>query len=176
MENGPLRGSQRWSILGVGYYDVESSKETILTESGKDFADPVLSPDGRVLAYLGWETGGAALSLRAFPDGTTSQTVIDSRGIRAAWSPDSRTLYYWDASRPRVLAVDVASRPALVVGSPRVVLDLTAAGLPPTRQGLLAVFPDGKSFPMAQPIHPGEGHGDIILVENWLEEFRRRPS
>jgi len=164
------------SILGIGYYDLESKQETILAQSGNDFADPVLSPDGRVLAYLGWETGGAALSLRAFPDGTTSQTVIDSRGTRSAWSADSRTLYYWDASQPRVLAVDVASEPALVVGQPRVALDLAAAGLPPTRQDLLAVFPDGKSFLMAQPIHPGEGRSDIILVENWLEEFRRRPE
>jgi len=162
------------SILGIGYYDLESKQETILTGSGSDFSNPVLSPDGRVIAYLGWETGGAALSLRAFPDGTTSQAVIDSRGTRAAWSADSRTLYYWDASQPRVLAVEVTSQPALVVGAPRVVLDLAAAGLPPTRQGMLTVFPDGKSFLMAQPVHPGEGHGDIILVENWLAEFQRR--
>jgi len=169
-------GTNSRSILGLGYYDLESKKETILAQSGSDFAVPVLSPDGRVLAYLGWETGGAALSLRAFPDGTTSQTVIDSRGTRSAWSADSRTLFYWDASQPRVMAVDVASEPVLVVGQPRVVLDLAAAGLPTTRENVLAVFPDGKSFLMAQPIHPGQGHDDIILVENWLEEFRRRPE
>jgi serine/threonine-protein kinase len=163
------------SILGFGYYDLESKKETILADSGSEFGIPVLSPDGRVLAYLSWETGQATLSLRAFPDGTTNQTVIDSRGSRGAWSADSRTLYYWDASQPKVMAVDVASEPALVVGRPRVVLDLAAAGLPPTRQNLLAVFPDDKSFLMAQPIHPGEGRSDVILVENWLEEFERRP-
>jgi len=163
------------SILGFGYYDLESRKETILAKSGNEFGNPVLSPNGRVLAYLTRETGQATLSLRAFPDGTTNQTVLDSRGSRCAWSADGRTLYYWDASQPRVMAVDVASEPALVVGRPRVVLDLAAAGLPPTRQNLLAVFPDGRSFLMAQPIHPGEGRSDVILVENWLEEFQRRP-
>lgn len=40
------------TILGVGYLDLESKKETIRLQSGSDFADPILSPDGRMLIIL----------------------------------------------------------------------------------------------------------------------------
>jgi len=126
-----------------------------------------------VLTYVGYETGRDVLSLRSFPDGDTSLLVPGSEETGFAWGPDSKTLYYWHSLEPKVLAIDVVSEPHLVVSPPRVVLDLDAVGLARVQQDSLAVFPDGKSFLMVQPMRAGDGPGDIILVENWLEEFER---
>ena len=159
-------------ILGVGYFDLEGAEETILFESGADFADPKLSPDENVLAYSGWETSAPAVALRRFPGGTTSQMIPESGQASVAWSPDGKTLYYKSDTGTAVRAVSVDSEPSLMVGRPATVLDLETLGLAALRTSGLDVFPDGKAFLVARPLVSDERLGEIVLVENWIEEFR----
>ena len=71
-----------------------------------------------------------------------------------------------------VRAVSVDSEPSLMVGRPVTVLDLETLGLAALRTSGLDVFPDGKAFLVARPLVSDERLGEIVLVENWIEEFR----
>jgi Tol biopolymer transport system component len=65
-----------------------------LLQSSADEVAPVVSPDGRWLAYVSNETGRAEVYVRAFPGmGGRVQVSVDG-GTEPVWSPRGDALYY----------------------------------------------------------------------------------
>ncbi len=76
----------------------------------------VLSPDGRLLAYVTLESGICEVVVQPFADSAAGKWQISANGGWAPrWSPDGRELYYFDAN-DSIVRVEVATEPAFEVG------------------------------------------------------------
>jgi eukaryotic-like serine/threonine-protein kinase len=68
-----------------------------------------LSPDGRWLAYVSAESGGAEVYVRTFPGGTGKTQVSTRGGDQPSWSRDGRELFYREAGGIMAAAVSDAA-------------------------------------------------------------------
>ena len=95
-------------------------RRTLLAEPGRDFADPRISPDGRLVACIravhdSYEApGDVTLVVTALdgPDGPRDLLAgLDRRPLEAAWAPDSRLVYFTadDQGRRPVFRADLAT-------------------------------------------------------------------
>ena len=127
---------------------------------------PRLSPDGRWLAYQSDESGQYEIYVRPFPAGGGRVTISNGGGTEPLWSRDGR-LFYRKAGD--LIAISYSTTPGFAVTSRRVLFS-GRYDTHPFHQNY-DVAPDGKHFVM---IKPGSAKPQVVVVVNWLEEFRRR--
>jgi serine/threonine-protein kinase len=141
-----------------------------------------LSPDGRWLAYISNESGRNEVYVQPYPGpGPRHQISVDG-GIGPAWSHDGRELFYQIVTQPpsqptgvlRMMVVPVSTNPTFSAGVPRLLFQrptpLTSLG---TRY--YDVTADGKRFLTVQDKErPPLKVTEMILVQNWFEELKRR--
>ena len=91
--------------LQVWILNIADGKATLLGSSAEPSSEPVWSPDGRRIAFVG-KTGKKSALLIANPDGSAVRTVAElegtnspmpSTGKRIAWSPDSKYIAFVNA-------------------------------------------------------------------------------
>jgi Tol biopolymer transport system component len=129
--------------------------------------DPVLSPDGRFVAFLSDDTGTDEVWVARFPGGEQRFQISRDGGHNPQWSQDGRFLYFQDGER--IYQVPVTGNDRSGVGAPRELFDGAKEKLSP-RAGL-AVLPDGSGFIMVQQLPLKDGA--LIYVQNWAAEFRQ---
>ncbi len=80
----------------IGIVDIDTGKLRWLTDGGKEYANPVLSPDGRMIAYTVNERDRIGLVLRSMTGAFTEIDVSPSAGFVHAlkFSEDSKHLYF----------------------------------------------------------------------------------
>jgi len=138
-----------------------------------------ISPDGRWVVYESSEERGAGFRqrvyARSFPEPGTRFTVSDSTASEPRWAPDGRTIYYWRDQT--LVAAAVRTTPSFAVTERRDLFTLPGAltwtyDASPNGQGfVLALAPDsGAAGQSALTSRPPR----LVLVANWLEEFRRK--
>ena len=140
--------------------------------------DPMVSPDGRWMAYASNESGKYEVYVRPFPDVNNGKwQVSTSGGNTPLWSPDGRELYYHieDAA----MAVPVETGPAFNHGKPKVLFQLKtyirASGINMSDWTYWDISPDGKRFLMWKETDAAaEGPRKINIVLNWLEELKEK--
>jgi Tol biopolymer transport system component len=127
---------------------------------------PRLSPDGRWLAYQSDESGQYEIYVRPFPAGGGRVTISNGGGTEPLWSRDGRIFY---RKADQLIAISYSTTPGFAVTSRRVLFSGSYETHPfhPNYD----ITPDGKRFVM---IKPGNARSQVIVVVNWLEEFRRR--
>jgi serine/threonine-protein kinase len=116
----------------------------------------VLSPDGRLLAYVSRDTGGLQTYIREFPSLASMWNVSSGAAWEMRWSRDGSELFFTRGSK--IMSVRVTTTPQVNVGRPHEVLDLP---------GLVSfdVMPDG-SFATLRSV--GETPAEqIIVVPDW---------
>ena len=134
---------------------------------------PVLSPDGRWLAYDSNESGRAEVYVRPFPavDQGRWQVSVNG-GIEPRWSHDGRELFFAaDGPGPRMFwAVAVQSAQGFVAGTPILVATLenrATASYDIARDGrLLVSLPTTRLLVSARP--------QLLVVQHWFEELKAR--
>ena len=154
-------------------------------------AGPRLSPDGRFLAYHADETGQPEVYLRRFPLTDERWTVSLGGGLNPVWNGAGTELYYRRLDGG-LMAVPIALGRQVTLGEPQLLfgggdpsrhtgpgLD-TTIGWGATRDGRTgldtsigwSVTRDGQRFLIvARP--DGARNVRLIVVQNWLSEFRR---
>src|ERR1700730_14773601 len=81
-----------------------------------DEGQPVLSPDGRWLAYVSNEARTYQVVVQPFPDASSGRWQISTNGgVYPRWRRDGRELYYLDPER-RIVAVPVTAEGGFKVG------------------------------------------------------------
>jgi eukaryotic-like serine/threonine-protein kinase len=76
----------------------------------------VLSPDGRWMAYVTFESGICEVVVQPFADPAAGKWQVSANGGWAPrWSPDGRELYYYDGVQS-IVRVEVATEPAFHIG------------------------------------------------------------
>ena len=112
---------------------------------------PVVSPNGKWLAYVSNKSGAQEVYARPFSgDGDDIQISL-SGGSEPVWSPDSRLLYYRGNSNRGVDLVEAVIResPSLDVLSRRT-LFAGSDMVPATPHANYDISPDGKTFVMVR--------------------------
>jgi len=131
----------------------DSSAVTDVVREAFNVDDGALSPDGRKLAYVSWEHGGAEVVVAALrPDGTAGPPVPVSRGFgtRPLWA-DAGTLLW--ANRAKAVMASRVS-PTLEVSDPVKRFDLAAWM---SGDGSFAVLPGGSLLVLRR----SEGEGEV---------------
>lgn len=97
LEDGTILGTTQ--DLDIVAARVDGAGVQPVLEADWEERTPMVSPDGRWLAYKSNESDTLAVYVRAWPDlGQRMRWSIGPGGVstqgRLAWSPDGRTLYY----------------------------------------------------------------------------------
>ena len=178
----------RWSRDGawlVGSVASPTSLDLVAMRIGTDtlprplLADPwnewmpVLSPDGRWLAYLSNETGVSQLFVRPFPGVQDGRWQISTAGATdPVWSADGKEIFFRALESRIVHSVDMTRGPAsaAVVRLPQMPNDAETIEANGTDR-MFEVAPDGRRFLV---VSQGRGDitGDLVIVLNFVTELR----
>jgi len=165
----PENQSDIWTL------DLEASDAgvatRVLAEPGDQLA-PMLSPDGRWLAFATWESGIGEVYVERFPGGESRVRVSSNGGGMPRWSPDGRELLYLDPDGSAVLSVPVRTAPKLELGAPRKLFSgafWTDTGTGP----VFDVTNDGKRFALLLRHEDPKRSAELIVVQNWFAEVSK---
>ena len=133
---------------------------------------PRFSPDGRWLAYASDESGRYEIYVQPYPGPGGKWQISTEGGTEPAWNPNGRELFY--RTGDKMMAVDIATKPGLTVGKPRMLFEgryeVTPGAFPS-----YDVTPDGQRFLMLKPTEQAQAAPtQINVVLNWFEELKRR--
>jgi len=135
-------------------------------ESQEGVNNPVVSPDGHYVSFTANENGTSEIYVRPFPSGAGAQWRISTKGGQhARWSGDGRTLFYLGTDLETIHAVHVNPGPPFTVGSSEVIATIPGLGE--------AWDVDRTSGRMILTQAVATQSARIIVVMNWLDEFRR---
>ena len=175
-----------WLLLNVvsglnGRFDVWSGHNrppfemTPLLATPANEMMPVLSPDGRWIAYRSDEAGRNEIYVRPFPNVNQGRWQVSTTGGTAPrWSRDGRELYYNAGAsggatlQHTLTAVPVNTRPSFSTGTPVTVAVWSGAAYD--------VSPDGRFF-MSVPASSstaGRARQRIVVVQHRLDDLRSR--
>ena len=127
-----------------------------------------ISPDGELIAYVGFDSGRRDIYVQAYPDLGPRIRVSKNGGGEPRWAYDSRTLYFREAGK--IFKASIVIEPSLEVASVATlpiadVYDSAAAGHQHYDLSL-----DGTKFLMVKHgrrVHPTSVH----IIENWASEL-----
>ncbi len=131
---------------------------------------PALSPDGRWLAYVSDESGQNEVYVRPLQGSGSKVIVSQNGGSEPVWSRRGNELFYrgFGVQGTPLMAVSVQTTPSFRVLSRAQLFDVSDYE-PATPHANYDVGPDGR-FVMVN-----QGRlSDIVVIQNWTEEVRRR--
>jgi serine/threonine-protein kinase len=140
--------------------------------------DPMLSPDGRWLAYASDESGASEVYVRPFPDAGGRWQVSDGGGRFPTWSGNGRELFYRTDAGIMMAPVETTGD-SFRVGKARSLFDGTFRGgiFGITVFGYIFrdfdVAPDGSRFVMFPAEEDRIAQTHVTVVFNWLDELTR---
>ena len=163
--------------LGVLSMDGEGSVEWLLTGPSYEMYGE-LSPDGRWMAYVSFESGQPEVYVRPFPNvqGGRRQVSRDG-GFWPLWGPDGSELFYQTRNADGSVTVMVApieAESTLVVGNSVPLFAGPYRRIAVNNPRSYDIAPDGQRFLMLKPIVDADEREEtaVILVENWIEELK----
>jgi len=162
----------RW---GLWRLDLGSGTEPTRITSATSVSEwqPAISPDGRWLAYVSDESGSAEVCIRPFPGVGQKQQISLNGGWSPFWDRKGHALYYWEGGT--LMEAPVQAGPALTLGTTRTLFSAADVGLDlgdVYSRPALDIAADGRFLIVRRSSEdPRRG---LLLVENWIEEFRRR--
>jgi hypothetical protein len=168
-----VRGSVRQAACG--YRQERAAREGI---GQVGHGCPMISRDGRWLAYMSNESGTYRIYVERFPGGGAKAQISDDGGTYPAWSRNGREIFFWqfDERHPKnelMVAPYQARGDLLMADKPRPWSGRPLAVFSTTRSYDPA--PDGKHIVALVPADaPAEGEGRVVFLLNFFDELRRR--
>jgi serine/threonine-protein kinase len=138
---------------------------------------PEFSPDGHWLAYVSNESGRDEVYVKPYPGPGSKQQVSIEGGIAPAWARNGRELFYTAGSTgqlEKMIVVEVTLKPTFTASKPQQLFEGRYAHMTPIRG--YDVTGDGQRFLMIRykEQSPERAVREVILVQNWFEELKRR--
>jgi serine/threonine protein kinase/Tol biopolymer transport system component len=121
---------------------------------------PAISPDGRWMAYV----RGGIVFVSPYPAMDRFWQVSPGAGGNPMWHPKGGSILYLDPNG-MLMEAEVRTDQAFSTGSPQVVLEGPYESFD--------VHPYGEGF-LAVKVDPGEPITELVVVENWFEELKRK--
>ena len=161
-------GGELWTISLRGQPDAKR-----YFANGFNLGHPMLSPDGRWMAYDSDESGqGVDVFIQSFPDPQVKRVKVSpAHGSEPMWTQDGRELVYRDGNKVMAVSIDLATG---ATGAPRLLFEGPYPDNPGwTRPRSYDVTPNGERFLLTKL--SGEQHEPrIVVVLNWQEELKQR--
>jgi len=174
---GPAHG---WSAIRTGLAPGGSAIRIVPTDSFSHqrvfdtprqvVVTPMVSPNGRLIAYVAPEAGRREVFVRPISGSAREVAVSKDGGSEPAWSADGGTLFF--RSLTHLMSAPVVERDTLVVGPP-VALFPDKFRLSVAHTGY-DVFPSGRELLMLGGW--GRDQSRAYVVVNWMETMRKTQS
>ena len=124
---------------------------------------PVVSPDGRWLAYISDQSGRSEVYITSFPRPAGNWPVSVDGGDAPRWMPDSSAIVYEKANKYFIVPIEAGPRPR--AGKPRLLFEGPYDDeYCIARDGRIAIIKEGPRPTATQ----------FTIVMNWAEELKRR--
>ncbi len=139
---------------------------------------PVLSDDGRWIAYGSNESGRSEIYVQPFPGPGEKVRISQEGGTEPVWSHSGELFYLQGPalasdSAVAVMAVTVGTNPGFTAGKPTMLFSGNYVRTIPIRN--FDVSPDGQHFVMVKPVMEAQlPITTMSLVVNWTEELKAR--
>ena len=151
--------SEIWTL------DTQTS-EAVPVLSGNWFEDASLSPDGRWLAFVSYESGKSEVYVQAFPD-AAGRWMVSSDGrpsdvTRPTWRDDGRELYYLRGSA--LVAVPVTGDATFSFGRPETLFNISVTSV----SGAYSVREDGQRILTNELPPTDQSKIGARLIQNWM--------
>jgi Tol biopolymer transport system component len=131
-----------WNIKRI---DIGGTQSTTVIGTNSDERAGRLSPDGRWLAFLSFETGRGQIYVQPMPATGARWQVTQDGGKYPQWSASGRELYYVSPEMKVMAAPIAVANGSLSIGTPRILLDTRLSPNDRTGQGCqYAVLADGR--------------------------------
>jgi Tol biopolymer transport system component len=144
---------------------------TPLVASPHSEYSPVVSPDGKWLAYVSNESGRYEVYVTSLATPSTAKWAVSTTGGSAPrWSHRGDELFYLDA-QSNLVAARLTTAPSLVVQSTRVLFNASDFVQTSVSRRNYDVAVDDQRFLMVQRAE-GAKRGQIVVVEHWADEIR----
>jgi serine/threonine-protein kinase len=159
-EFDPVSGSDIW-LLTLG------AKPRPFLQTRFNEGNPMISPDGRSLAYQSNESGRFEIYVRSFPDGEKRWQLSLDGGIVPMWSPTGRDLFFRSTGN-QMMAASITAGGGSEWTKPRALFDARPY------EDRYSVSPDGQRFLMMPHLALDAAPTQVNLVLNWVSELKQR--
>lgn len=167
VEMDPLSSSDIW-ILALGEDGKPRGVQPFLRTPFNESA-PMISPDGKWLAYQSNESGRYEVYVQPFPGGGQRIQVSKDNGVYPRWSPKGDELFFRSgANRIGMTVVPIAAESAFVPGPPRVLFELRGY------ESIFEVSPDASRFLMMPAVVRDAATTQINIIVNWTSAIANR--
>jgi serine/threonine-protein kinase len=164
-------GSAESPITGIVEIHLERDGQIEpLFESEDNDNHPVLSKDGKWLAYVENEASGGQIFVTSYPDLEGKWLVSSEDGLEPVWAPNGKAIYYRDGTS--VVAVPVQTEGGFSLGRAQSLFEDVYVTDSNCRS--YDIHPDGKRFLMMKEVEEEVPLTELIVVENWFEDLKRR--
>jgi len=156
----------RLSLKGQG-----DRPSAYLFESERRQMAPEISPDGRWIAFVAYESDRGDVFIERYPGGGGKWQVSVDGGHWPHWGRRGDKIYY--AHGDDIMEVPVSGKDELTLGPPKLLFSRKPLGLslPLNWPAGFSVSPDESQFLIFESTEEAEEAG-IEVVQNWYEEFR----
>jgi hypothetical protein len=155
-EYHPTTGGDIWSLAPDG------TAAAVRATPFNEF-EPVVSPDGRWVAYESNKSGRYEVYIQDYPGGEKRIPISTGGGEYPRWSRDGKELFYFAGDA--MMAVSI--RPdGSIFSVPHRLFDIS------NYAGYYDVSPDGKRFLMIR-LDPGSVPNQLNVILDWFDELRR---
>jgi Tol biopolymer transport system component len=166
-----LAGAAKAAIKRLSLTNRNSEPELLVTTSGAHLLSAI-SPDGRWLAYVSTETGRNEVYVQSFTTGSRFAQISAAGGTEPHWSPDGRTLYYFQEP-DQLVAVPIEAGAVFGAGRPQALLTgLTFWSLDSGQT--YGLTPTGDRFIMMRQTSE-HAAPDLRMILNWFSDLRQVP-
>jgi hypothetical protein len=145
-----------------------SGDGSVILQTNANEARPMISPDGKFIAYQSDASGRWEIYVMPFPKGEGRIRASTDGGQHAAWNAKGDELFY--VSGDDVMAVKMTLQPALQAGRPQRLFGGKDLGTLLIRPRFLEAFydiaPDGSSFIVVKG--HGIGTSDVVIADGLL--------
>jgi len=157
------------NATNVAVFSEADEEVNIVLETPAAEGAPVLSPNGRWLAYASDEAGDFQIFVRAYPGPGGKWQVSTAGGANPRWSPDGTELFYRWQSELYAAAVD-GSGDGFRASRLEVVLDDLSATSANYDYDVL----DSERFLVVESAGDDSAPAGVTVVVDWLDELERR--
>jgi serine/threonine-protein kinase len=133
-----------------------------------DESEPMVSPDGRYIAYTSTESGRAEIYVVPYPGPGGKSQVSRGGGSLSRWNRNGRELFYVSASN-ELMAVDVETANGFRASAPRRLFAMPP--FVPGRGAPYDVAADGSRFLVRKSVTGEIRRGELRVVINWIDEL-----
>ena len=132
---------------------------------------PGFSPDGHWMVYTSDESGRAEVYVQPYPGPGGKWQISTEGGTEPVWNRNGREIFYRNGDK--MMAVEITTQSTISASTPRLLFEAPYVAAPGTVPNY-DVSPDGQHFLMLKANDQGQSTTQIIVVQNWFEELKRR--